>query len=1111
MTVEQALHNAIAHHQAGELKDAERLYRAILHAQPNHPDANHNLGVLAVQIKQPAAGLPHLRTALEANPNQGRYWLSYIDALIQTGQTDSARQLLVQGRQRGLQGEALEALAGRLDHTNKNATPVHSSEHESAIAHREAGRYKEAQLVLEGGLVSNPKNASAYALLAQVLSLDKQEEPARAALRTAMSINPTLPIVQRNHARLLLKQQKLDEALQAAKTAYQSDATDPENQLVLAAALGANNLNEPAITLVGRALQNRPHYAEAFATRALLRLRGNDIVGAVDDAEMALSLKPHLTHLWGMVGSLRHQLKNMPGAIAALEKAHDYEPDNVAHMVNLGEFKRQSGEVEAAIVLLEKAAAIAPGNSSVWVNLGTAFQQVQRISEAKICYSKALEIAPEQAEVASNLGALAKEEENWQEALRYFDQALALQPNRVAIMTNRAVALNALEQHDEAEYVARCAIEAEPANPEAHLALAIALIGQKQYATAQSVLDTQNTPNLGDIGDTHRLALSYAALFSAQNRWTEAEACVRRALVIKAKDVKSLRQLGTILDEQNRYEEAWAVFQATLENSPEDANTLLAMASHHVRLVHWVEAEAWVRRALAVKPKDVKVLRQLGAVLDEQRRYEDALAVFQAALEISPEDGVTMQAMVSHHAMQEHWAEAEAWVRQALAVKPKDVKVLRQLGEILEEQKRYEDARAVIQEAFENSPGDADTMYAMASHHAKQEHWQKAEAWIRRALAIKPDFAEVYCALGNIAHNQGRLEEAEQSYRRAIEVSPDFAKAHYYLGITLKYQGRLDEAIASCRKALAIKPDFAEAYNDLGNTLSNLGNLDEAIASYLNALKYKSNFALAYFHLHPLLLSPDDVTPAIECLEKAVEIEPSNAKFRFFMGMMLDYIGNRKEAADHFDWVEKSTGLPQAWLDAWRYLKSAKSAINKHPLLTGSNIQTFRIGIDAAVNEGLVMEFGVRFGSTIRQIAALVDQEVHGFDSFEGLPEQWHDEPKGSYSTNGVMPSVPGNVSLYAGWFEDTLPQFLENHTGPVRFMNIDCDIYSSTKTVLDHLADRIVPGTVIVFDEYIGNEFWREDEFKAFREAVVQYNWQYEYICFSFFTKQVVIRILNT
>jgi len=141
-------------------------------------------------------------------------------------------------------------------------------------------------------------------------------------------------------------------------------------------------------------------------------------------------------------------------------------------------------------------------------------------------------------------------------------------------------------------------------------------------------------------------------------------------------------------------------------------------------------------------------------------------------------------------------------------------------------------------------------------------------------------------------------------------------------------------------------------------------------------------------------------------------------------------------------------------------------------------------------------------------ISTLVDQDVYGFDSFQGLPESWHSEAKGSYSTKGVIPSVPQNVILHDGWFEETLPGFVEQHPEPVRFMNIDCDIYSSTKTVLECFAKQIIPGTVIVFDEYIGNSDWREDEFKAFQEAVLKYGWDYEYLCFSFMTKQVVVRI---
>jgi predicted Zn-dependent protease len=101
----QALQLAVNHQQSGQLEEAETLYRGILQAQPDHPEANHRLGVLAVQMKQATAGLPHFAAALEARPEQQQYWLSYIDALIQADETETAQQLLALGRQHGLQGD----------------------------------------------------------------------------------------------------------------------------------------------------------------------------------------------------------------------------------------------------------------------------------------------------------------------------------------------------------------------------------------------------------------------------------------------------------------------------------------------------------------------------------------------------------------------------------------------------------------------------------------------------------------------------------------------------------------------------------------------------------------------------------------------------------------------------------------------------------------------------------------------------------------------------------------------------------------------------------------------------------------------------------------------
>lgn len=159
---------------------------------------------------------------------------------------------------------------------------------------------------------------------------------------------------------------------------------------------------------------------------------------------------------------------------------------------------------------------------------------------------------------------------------------------------------------------------------------------------------------------------------------------------------------------------------------------------------------------------------------------------------------------------------------------------------------------------------------------------------------------------------------------------------------------------------------------------------------------------------------------------------------------------------------------------------------------------------------GLVLEFGVYRGDSLQMIAKRCAQEVHGFDSFEGLPEDWTGgREKGRFSLGGELPPIKAaNVILHKGWFEQSLPGFLASHPGPARFVHIDCDIYSSTRTVLEQLAPRLVPGTIVVFDEYLNYPGWREHEFLAFAEAVRRYRIPYTYFGYASAHQSVAVRI---
>lgn len=156
-------------------------------------------------------------------------------------------------------------------------------------------------------------------------------------------------------------------------------------------------------------------------------------------------------------------------------------------------------------------------------------------------------------------------------------------------------------------------------------------------------------------------------------------------------------------------------------------------------------------------------------------------------------------------------------------------------------------------------------------------------------------------------------------------------------------------------------------------------------------------------------------------------------------------------------------------------------------------------------NDGLFCEFGVFQGDTINYIAGLTSRKVHGFDSFEGLPEDWRAGfNKGAFKT--ALPEVKPNVVLYKGWFDNSIGPFMEKEKQQLAFLHLDADLYSSTKTVLEMMADRIVPGTILHYDEYFNYPGWKFGEHKAHREFVQKYNVEVQYLGFS--TEQVAMRV---
>lgn len=159
----------------------------------------------------------------------------------------------------------------------------------------------------------------------------------------------------------------------------------------------------------------------------------------------------------------------------------------------------------------------------------------------------------------------------------------------------------------------------------------------------------------------------------------------------------------------------------------------------------------------------------------------------------------------------------------------------------------------------------------------------------------------------------------------------------------------------------------------------------------------------------------------------------------------------------------------------------------------------------------LFLEFGTYKGELINFCSSLMPEvKFYGFDSFEGLPESFSIWKRGRFDIKGKLPKVNKNVSLIKGYFNEILPKFLEEHKEKAAFIHIDCDLYSSTKTIFDNIYDRIVPNTVIQFDEYYNYPGWRNHEFKAFQEFCKKYSVEYEYIGICHMQVAVVIKSIK-
>lgn len=296
-------------------------------------------------------------------------------------------------------------------------------------------------------------------------------------------------------------------------------------------------------------------------------------------------------------------------------------------------------------------------------------------------------------------------------------------------------------------------------------------------------------------------------------------------------------------------------------------------------------------------------------------------------------------------------------------------------------------------------------------------------------------------------------------------------------------------------------------YN-LAKSYAEKGDKKNALNKYRHLLSLQPKHPQGNYNLHALLFASGDLKGAQHCLQTVTQsAHPLKPLAHYYLAWLYREAGDTEAAQSHIEAVQQAGEGFAHFVDAWQFINSVSTPQTRY---LSNSYDMLDYAVSQISVDGLQLEFGVRFAASTNHIGRQIKGQLFGFDSFEGLPESWSEtEAKGAYSTDGTLPPVQKNTTLIDGWFEDTLPPFCAQHTGPVAFINVDCDLYSSTKTLFEHLGERIIPGTVLVFDEYVGTPSWREDEHKAFMELVEARQLSYEFLAFSPFSRQALVRIL--
>jgi tetratricopeptide (TPR) repeat protein len=411
--IDDILQKGMSVHRAGQPEEAERLYYSIIELDPLHPDANHNLGVLAVDKGMFELSLKYFSIALQKNPKKSQYWFSMIESLIKVGQHNNAKKVVRYGQKLGLTGKKLDQVLKQLSSIklmSDNSTVLDTLTKEQ-----------------EGELIELYKKGRYEALIKQASMLTEKFPNAVMLFNSLGVANVGL--------------NRFDLAIKNYNRAIYLDPKSAEIRRNLGNVLTKKGDFKSAITCYQQAIEINPNYVEAHDSLGNALRAIGQFTAAIESHQRAIEIDPNLAEVHNNLGNCLQEKGDFQAAINYYRRAIELKPEFFQGYNNLGIALKEQNELDTAINSYQSAIELNPEYAEAYSNLGNALKDKGELEEAAVCHRRALELKPDFAAAHSNLGNALQEMGNLTAALESHQRSIDLEPDFVEAHWNKSLLL----------------------------------------------------------------------------------------------------------------------------------------------------------------------------------------------------------------------------------------------------------------------------------------------------------------------------------------------------------------------------------------------------------------------------------------------------------------------------------------------------------------------------------------------------------------------------------------------------------------------------------------------------------------------------------------------